>query len=357
MKIAIDVSQVVYGTGVSVYTRSLVENLLKLDDENNYLLFGGALRQLGTLKDFLRSQSGRFTSKVFPVPPAFADLIWNRLHILPIERFIGEIDVLHSSDWSQPPARALKVTTVHDLFPLKFPKLTHPKIVSTHLARLKWVLKEVDWVIVPSQTTKNDLEELGPMGKVIVISEAPDPIFKHSSKLEIEKAKRKYQIKGDYLLSVGINPRKNTERIIAAFEKVRPGLDLKLVIVGHPHMKLEPTRGVKILGHIASSDLPPLYSGAKVLVYASLYEGFGFPILEAFQCETPVVTSGIGAMKELGEGAAVLVEPNDITSIADGVKSAINDREALIKRGKERIKEFSWTKVAEETIKIYQKGK
>ena len=355
MKIAIDVSQIVYGTGVSVYTKGLVENILRLDDKNQYILFGGSLRRIDELKDFFRSLKGNFVSKVYPLPPTLADIIWNRMHILPIESLLGKVDVFHSSDWSQPPTNALKITTVHDLFSIKYPKLTNPKVAATQLRRLRRVLKEVDWVIVPSQTTREDLKTLGFERNISVIPEAPDPIYKPSTKLEIQRVKRKYQIIGDYLISVGVNQRKNTPRIISAFEKVRPGLDLKLVIVGQPFMKLEPTRGVKMLGHVDIADLPPLYSGAMALVFPSLYEGFGFPILQAFCCSLPVVTSNLGTMKEIGQGAAILVDPEDTNSIAEGVKTAIKERESLVKKGHERLKNYNWRQVAEETIKIYNK--
>ena len=357
MKIAIDVSQVVYGTGVSVYTKLLVDNLLKLDDKDDYLLFGGSLRQKRKLKEFLGTLDGRFTTKLFSIPPTLADIIWNKLHILPIERLVGKIDVFHSSDWSQPPSDAFKVTTVHDLFPIKYPKLTHPKVVSVHLSRLKRVIKDVNSVITPSLTTKGDLVAYGmDEGRITVIPEAPDPVFTATPKIEIERVKRKYQISGRYLLAIGINARKNTERIIAAYEKVKPGMELKLVIVGHPYMKIDLVRGVKILGYVSLSDLPALYSGSETLVYPSLYEGFGFPILEAFKCKTPVVTSNLGTMLELGKGAAVLVEPTDVDSIAEGVKMAINKREILVKEGLEKVKAFSWMQVAQNTLEVYQKA-
>ena len=98
MKIAIDISQIVYGTGVSTYTENLVKNLLKIDKENEYLLFAGTLRRKqDVLKIFPQT-------KVFPIPPTLADFVWNRLHIYPIERLIGDVDVLHTSDWAEPPS-------------------------------------------------------------------------------------------------------------------------------------------------------------------------------------------------------------------------------------------------------------
>jgi len=356
MKIAIDASQVVYGTGVSVYTKLLIEHLLLVDDKNDYLVFGNAFRQKKQLKCFLETLKGRISGKIFPYPPTLTNIVWNKLHIVPIERLIGNVDVFHSSDWTQPPSKAYKVTTVHDLFPIKFPKLTHPRIVDAHSHRLKWVIKEVDQIIVPSETTRADLADYQIRGKITVIPQAPDPIFKPATKLEIEKCKRKYQINGEYVISVGINPRKNIDRIIAAFEKVRPGLDLKLVVVGYPYMKIEAPRGVKILGHIVKDDLPALYSGSKALVYPSLYEGFGFPILEAYKCEIPVVTSNLGIMLELGKNAAVLVNPEETESIAEGIIQAINDSEALVKKGREEVKKYSWMEVAEKTLEIYEEA-
>jgi len=113
LKIAIDISQIVYGTGVSVYTRKLIETLLTLDRENEYVLFAGAFRRRQEILEAFPN------SKVFPIPPIAADFIWNRLHTFPIEKLIGEVDVLHTSDWSEPPSSSFKVTTVHDLYPLK----------------------------------------------------------------------------------------------------------------------------------------------------------------------------------------------------------------------------------------------
>ena len=136
MKIGIDISQIVYGTGVSVYTKNLVENLVKIDKENEYILFGGSLRRLDPIKSFIGSLPGHVLGKTYPLSPKMADILWNRLHILYIERLTGQLDVFHSSDWTQPPSHAFNVTTIHDLAPFVYPKLTPPEIVSAHKARL-----------------------------------------------------------------------------------------------------------------------------------------------------------------------------------------------------------------------------
>ena len=358
MKIGIDISQIVYGTGVSTYTENLVRALLLEDRKNEYLLFAGSLRRKGELDSFFSSLEGKFESKTLFIPPTLADILWNRLHVLPIERLVGKLDVFHSSDWAQPPSKAFKVTTIHDLVPIRFPQYSHKRIVSAHKARLKWIKEEVNRVIVPSQASKVDLASYGvSKEKIRVISEAPGPIFKPAATSEVAKLKRKYKIPQGFLLVVGLGPRKNTQRIIEAFERARAGLNLKLVIVGRTQERYKLQRGVIFVGHVPAKDLPVFYSGAKALIYPSIYEGFGLPILEAFACKTPVVTSNISSLPEIAGGAAILVDPYEIDSIADGIKIALRRRKGLIAKGLRQVKQFSWQKAAKETLRVYDEKK
>lgn len=357
MRIAIDVSQVVYSTGVSSYTKNLVTSLLSVDKSNDYVLFGGGLRKISELRAFYKTlRSDRVDRKIFPFPPSVANIVWNKLHAFPIEYFIGKVDVFHSSDWTQPPSKALKVTTIHDLVPLLYPHLSSPKIVSAHKLKFEWIKKEVDAIIVPSVTTKKDLLSLGvKKDSVTVIAEAPDSIFKPSRKAEIEKVKRKYSIVGKYLLSVGITPRKNTKRIIKAFFKANLQKSLNLVIIGQPFVRIEPRRGLITPGVVSGNDMPALYSGAQALVYPSLYEGYGLPILEAYACKIPVITSNLGSLKEVAGDACVLVNPESADSIEKGIIMALENKEELVSKGVKRVKKFSWRKNAEDTLKVYRR--
>jgi glycosyltransferase involved in cell wall biosynthesis len=350
MKIAIDISQIVYGTGVSTYTENLVKNLLKIDKENEYLLFAGTLRRK---QDVLSIFS---QAKVFPIPPTLADIIWNRLHIFPVEKLIGEVDVLHTSDWAEPPSKAFKVTTVHDLYPFKFPRLVHPKILEVHKRKMSWVLKESKMVIVPSNSTREDLIGLGMDEKKIrVIYEAPTLIKTSSDK--ISEIKKKYNLQGDYLISIGITKLKNTENIIKAFHLGSAGKDVKLVLVGKPvGVELNEERNIRILGHVPGEDLESLLTGSRGLVFPSLYEGFGLPILDAFNCEVPVLTSDLGSMKEVAGEAACLVDPDDPSSISQGIENILRGPKGFIEKGLTRVKDFSWGKTAEETLKIYREA-
>lgn len=351
MKIAIDVSQIVYGTGVSQYTINLVKSLLKIDKDNEYILFAGTLRRK---KDILNIFP---QIKVFPISPLLEDIVWNRLHVLPIEKLIGKVDVLHTSDWTEPPSSAFKVTTVHDLYSLKFPRLVDPVVRETHKKKLALVFKESKRVIVPSNTTKNDLVEYGMDENIIrVIPEAPNLVKANQS--QIDTIKQKYGIKGDYVISIGVTKLKNTERIIKAFDLARHGQDIKLLLVGRPvGVTLEEIRNVRNLGFVDASDLSPLLTGSRVLVFPSIYEGFGVPILEGFSCEVPVVTSNVGSMKEVAGDAAVLVDPYDVNSIADGITKALKEPKGLIEKGLIRVKQFSWEETARKTLEVYNEAK
>lgn len=349
MKIAIDISQIVYETGVSTYTRELVAHLVNHFPENEYVLYGGALRRKKELSGFLEKYK-KAKKVITPFSPAIADFIWNKLHILPIEKFVGKVDIFHSSDWAEPPAYASKVTTIHDLSPILYPEYSHPKIVETHKRKLEWVCRESAIIIVPSTQTKSDVIKAGVNEeKIRVIFEAPSKIYKRASKWEIAKVKLKYKISDSYALSIGASPRKNTKRIIKAFDKANVGLG-SLVVVGRG----DATKDANFLGHVPTYDLPPLYSGASVLIYPSLYEGFGLPILEAYACGCPVVTSNISSMPQVAGNGAVLVDPYSVESIAKGLVKIIKNRDHYVELGEKRVKNFSWDKVAKETMNAYK---
>jgi alpha-1,3-rhamnosyl/mannosyltransferase len=153
---------------------------------------------------------------------------------------------------------------------------------------------------------------------------------------------------GDYVLSVGtLEPRKN----LAAAQAAARQLGVELRVVG--------ARGwgdVQIngwLGPVDDERLAELYRGARCLVYPSLYEGFGIPVLEAMACGTPVVTSAGGATEELAGGAAVLVDPRDPGSIAEGIEQAAARRDELVAAGLDRARSYTWERVAAETWQVY----
>ncbi len=158
MKIGIDISQLAYkNTGVANYLENLVFTMLEKDDKNEYVLFFSSLR--GKLEQELVKEltSSRVKLKSFKFPPTFLDLMWNRLHVLPIESLIGEVDLFITSDWTEPPTKkAKKATILYDLVVYKHPRESDEKIVSTQKRKLRWVRKESDMVLCISEATRRD---------------------------------------------------------------------------------------------------------------------------------------------------------------------------------------------------------
>lgn len=363
MRIGIDISQIVFeGTGVATYTRNLVENLLKIDDKNRYVFFGASLRRSQSLRDFAYSPK-----TILPIPPAGLSLLWNDWHIFPVENFIGMVDVFHSSDWTQPPTKAKKVTTIHDLIVYKSPESSHPKIIETQQKRLEWIRKECDLIIVDSQSTQMDCQEI--LGiprektRVIYLAAAEEfAKFNSQSRAEkeqqIESVKEKFNLKKKYILVVGTRePRKNLDRLIAAYQKL-PNHDVELVVIGkYGWGNRETNKNVRLLGLVFQDNLPAIYAGAELFAYPSLYEGFGIPILEAMSVGCPVLTSDCSSMPEVGGKAALYVDPLSISSLTAKLEEILafssEARKRIIDQGYLQAKKFSWEKTAKETMDVY----
>lgn len=369
MKIGIDISQIIYGTGVSFYTRNLVKGLSEIDKKNDYLLVGTSLRQKKKLIEFaskIKKLNPRFASRIFSLPISLAEAFGNRGRFFSLEKIIGSVDVWHSSDWIQPPTQAAKVTTIHDFGFWRYPQTAHPKILAVMNRRLKLVKKEVDRVICVSQTTAQDAQDYLeiPIEKLKVIYEAPGDEFKPVSLSQVNQVKAKYQIKGDYLLAVStIEPRKNFPAILEAFVTyLKENSNLSLVIVGKLGWDkaiarlMKKTDRVILTGYVPTCDLAALYSGAFCFLYPSLYEGFGIPVLEAMKCGCPVVTANVSSMPELAGKSAILVNPLKVADIVRGIGEVAQKRDELIKRGLARVKKFTWQKTAQKTLKVYEEA-
>ncbi len=158
MKIGIDISQLAYErTGVSDYLRSLVEKLLRIDKKNEYILFFSSLRRKFPKLSIINP---KVKMKKFRFPPLFLELLWNKLHVLPIESLIGNVDVFITSDWTEPPSKARKATIIYDLVVYKNPRETAKKIVDAQKRKLKWAKKESDIIFCISESTKKDVMEI-----------------------------------------------------------------------------------------------------------------------------------------------------------------------------------------------------
>jgi glycosyltransferase involved in cell wall biosynthesis len=184
----------------------------------------------------------------------------------------------------------------------------------------------------------------------------------------IENVRAKYRVGEDYILSIGtIHPRKNYARLIEAFSKLRMA-NCKLIIVGKrgwwyqetfdivPRLGLESK--VQFLDYVPVSDLPALISGARLLAFPSLHEGFGLPVLEAHACGTPVVCSMVSSLPEAAGDAALFFDPLDVDAIAGAMNRVLTDealRAKLIERGFDNLKRFAWQASARQVLDVIQK--
>ena len=262
------------------------------------------------------------------------------------------------------------VLSVHDLTPLLYPE-THPYGIVLHdKICFPRTLLTADIIITGSKNTKNDIIKSFniPCEKIQVIYYAVQPYFKPQPDEEIQRVKEKYGIDFPYILYVGtLEPRKNIITLLKAFsEIVNERTDFKLVIVGAKGWKYsgifkfvndhQLNNYIIFTDYVEHSDLPAIYSGAKVFVYPSLYEGFGFPPLEAMSCGCPVITSNSSSLPEVVDSAGILVDPLDHHLLKESILEVINDEnlgKSLREKGLVRAEFFSWKKCAQLTKEVY----
>lgn len=266
------------------------------------------------------------------------------------------------------------IATIHDLSHIHFPEY-HPAERVKHLNKeLPKTIKAADHIIVGTHYIRNEVIKTFnvPPEQITVVPYGVSEQYKVRSENEVEKTLNSYNLKyKSYLLSVAtLEPRKNLDGLITAYLKLPDSLkqNFPLIIVGSSGWNntkllkkiksLESKGFVRRLGYIPDDDLPLLYSGAAVFAYISFYEGCGLPLLEAMASGIPVLTSKESAMSEAVENAGILVDPNNVDEIVDGLHQLLSDKEirnSCRLKGLDRAKQFSWKRSAEETIAVYKR--
>lgn len=295
-----------------------------------------------------------------------------------------KIDLYHAPANYGIPVRKLNhcktVLTIHDLAPVALPeyyKEASPIIFLKFQSFPGISATVADRVIAVSQSTKSDICKFFdiPPRKIRVIYQGDDEkINQLLDKKILKKLQKKHGFGDDYIVCLNeITFKKNHDRLIYAFadfikKSSFRNKNFKLLLIGKIDDEFAATlkttlkktnqeKNIVFLGYISEEELSVLLSFAKLMVYPSLYEGFGLPILEAMACGCPVACSNTSSMPEVAGGAAELFDPYDIKAIADAMLKVVADeelRQKMIKKGFERIKDFSWEKTQEETFKVYQ---
>ena len=331
--------------GIGIYTQSLIKALGSLKESDL------DLKLIEEKKDLLK-----------------VDLI----HYPYFDLFFGTLPLIKKKK---------TIVTIHDVIPLVFPN-NFPKGIkgSLRLYLQKMALKGAKAVITDSQNSKNDIFKYlnYPLDKINVVYLACSSEFKQIKQDSLlRKIKDQYKLPERFILYVGdVNYNKNVLGLIKAFGKLKTkkqNKDLKLVLVGKAFKQkglkelreikdlmetLELGKYVKILGWLDNKDLVGIYNLATVYCQPSFYEGFGLPVLEAMSCGTPVVAANTSSLPEISSEAAIMVDPYNINSIAEGLSSVLDNpltAKMLSKRGLKQVENFNWEKVAYETYRIYKK--
>ena len=364
MRIAIDARKL-HDFGIGTYIRNVLIGLARIDQETEYIVLcrprdADAVNDLGA-----NFRAVPETAQ----PYSLGEQVW-----IPLSLVRERAHLLHEPHYVLPPAvRCRTVVTIHDCIHLMFPQYLPGKLAHVYARVSMWsAVHKADRILTVSEASKKDILRFFTVDpdKVSVIYNAIDERFLAPPDEErMDQVRQRYQLDHPFLLYVGnIKPHKNIERLIDAFGRARAsGLDdLRLIIIGDEISKYPPLRQavhrhrldkhVRFLGFQPYDTLAAFYRLARAFVFPSLYEGFGLPPLEAMACGTPVVTSNVSSLPEIAGGAAILVDPYDPQSIAEGIKRAVCDettRAELIARGLARARDFSWAQSVSAIHRIY----
>jgi glycosyltransferase involved in cell wall biosynthesis len=310
-----------------------------------------------------------------PIPGGWRLDLWRRAR-LPLLAVTTRCDVLHSPGNTGPDLPlARSVATVHDLIPLEIA----PDAPATQawVARVRRTARNARQVITPSAYSKGRITEvLGvPEGRITVIPWAPDSkLRKVEDPAELDRVRSVHGLRAGepYAFAFGAeDPRKNTARLIDAYAMLPASLRtaFRLLIVGVEEAAMPGFRAqaeargvgerVVLNGFAAEADIAALLSGASLLCFPSRSEGFGLPILDAFRCGTPVLTSNRTSLPEVVGDAGVTVDPDSTEAIAEGLATLLGDealRADLAARGERRVAGYTWDRVARQTAEVLERA-
>jgi glycosyltransferase involved in cell wall biosynthesis len=289
------------------------------------------------------------------------------------DSLLQKVDIFHVPDFAYPASRKIpSILTVHDLIFLRYPEY-FTNINRTYMKQMaKFSTDNARHIIADSYSTKRDIVEYLkiPEEKISVIHLAVSDLFKPADPDMSGQVLSACGVDGPYLLYVGtLEPRKNVITILEAFHSClesEPGFPYRLVIAGRKGWLYEETfQRVKELkledrviftGYVDDQGLPVLYGNATAFIYPSIYEGFGFPVIEAMSCGAPVICANTSSLVEVAGDAALTHDPMDVEKLTQNILKLTGDdvlRRETIEKGFENVKRFSWAKTAEQTLKVY----
>jgi len=377
MRIAIDYTAAArQGAGIGRYARELIDAVLAVAGDHEFVLLtasAGLGETWERAQQRLRETAARpdaLTFRDLPLTDDWMARLWQRLRLpLPAGWITGRADVFYSPDFVLPPLqrRTRALLTVHDLSFLRHPETFPPKLGAYLNRAVPRSVARADHILADSEATRRDLLDLldVPPGKVTTLYGGVSPRFAPQA-ADGERARLQAQYGAGarpYILAVGtVQPRKNYVRLMEACDPLAAQRDLDLVIVGRPAWLSEPIvvaaeqrPYVHLMGFFADADLPALYRQAEALAFPSVYEGFGFPPLEAMACGTPVVASTASSVPEVVGDAGLLVDPLDVAAWTAMLAQVLDDqdlRARLRQAGLARAATFTWARTAQAWLNL-----
>lgn len=365
MRIAIDASTISTQGGPRTYVLGLIDALMRIDQENEYVIFYNDQEHLGRYP--------RAKELVLPGKNPLARL-WREHVLLPGACAREQVDLLHCPKSAIPFFSPCPVVvTLHDLIPVKHPELEKWAAHQYWKLHIPWAARKSAFVITISQWAKQEIMAAYgvPEERIGVIMQSFEPAMLLPRDPDQGKTiRQKYGLTDGYILYVGtIQPRKNLLSLIEAYARLKQQMhDVpKMVIAGRKGWLYESlfariselglTADILFTGFVSDEDLPFIFDGAALFAYLSLLEGFGRPPLEAMACGVPVVTSNSTAIPEVVGDAGITVSPTDIDGIAKALKRVLADEllaGQLREMGKKRAALFSWDRAARETLAVYK---
>jgi alpha-1,3-rhamnosyl/mannosyltransferase len=359
MNICIDMRPALsHPTGVGSYLQNLIQALSQIDQTNQYHLFCSSWKE--RYPPVSHAENFKIQDRHWPV--RILNYTWNHFSLPTIEALLGApVEVVHSPTPLVIPSRtARSVTTVHDLYFYRNPGMVVREMKNDFPRLLKKHCLMSDAIIAVSDYTKRQLIELlnVPASRIYTIKHGVDPFFEErADTTDVGETIQRLKIPGPYLLFVGTQePRKNLTILLEAYREFEG--ELYLVVVGPPGWgtEINSSRGVILTGYLSKKDLRALYQKATAVVFPSIDEGFGLPLVEAMASEAPLIASRIPAFQEVCGDSCVYFDPSSSEELTQCIRSLIENeslRQNLIAKGKQRIKKFSWNDTAQKTLDLY----
>jgi len=371
MKVAIDFTPIIKEryTGFYTYGWNLLRAMQKLDNCPDFSLFYFN-RYDDRAKEIKEKLNDFFLLAPTKVKLRWLQKIWNIMPYPPLQKFTGDFDVYHSIFQLMPPTKGKpKVMTVYDLRRFALPD----SYKTSKTEQFKKAINEVDHIISISKSTSEDLVNIFKIKRekisVVHLAHDNDVFFMNSERVEKAKEflKDSFNCDSKFLTTISASDkRKNCSNTIKAFLKSSISDDYKLVILGYFPKNDEELNLLlenenvkkKIFMTGPVEDINAFIAASVCLVFPTLYEGFGMPIINAQEMGVPVITSNVSSMPEVGGDAVLLVDPRCVDSISTAISSIINNdklRNDLILKGRVNSSRFSWEKTAAQTVDVYKK--